>query len=137
MLEKLDSADVEGVMLLPTTSSSDQASNTTAASSKASKTAERDRIESRKRLAKLISTSMNTSSAMRKPRWRIETERESGVIASFSDQDVAPMRQIQVFRSAAYAVMFTVHLRTLLRAKKLEQKDKALRVSPCSLRVQQ
>lgn len=89
-----------------------------------------DRLESRKKLEALLSASLKNASggALRKPRWRLEAEAESDDVSPFEIQDTEAMEPLHIFRSAVLAVLHTVHLQKLLMAKKLAEKESAMRV---------
>lgn len=132
MLEKLDSDAVDDDMLLMLeTNDKTTAQQNLSGSGGASKDSQRDRTESRKRLASLMRASAD-GNAIRKPRWRLDMESENGAVSPFHEQDAEPMKQIQIFRSAGCAVLLVSHLRKLLRTKRLDQKGKAMRVSVSS-----
>ncbi|KAG3121551.1 hypothetical protein PI124_g258 [Phytophthora idaei] len=95
----------------------------------------RDRFESRKKLEALLSASLKNvgGGALRKPRWRLEAEAESEVSPFMSDAEA--MEPLQVFRSAVLSVLFVVNLREMLMAKKLAEKESAMRDFESMLRV--
>ncbi|GMF10532.1 unnamed protein product [Phytophthora lilii] len=97
----------------------------------------RDRLESRKKLEALLSASLKSASAgaLRKPRWRLETEGESDEVSPFEPSDDEVMEPLQIFRSAVIAIMYTVQLKNMLMAKRIAEKESAMRDFEAMLRV--
>lgn len=89
-----------------------------------------ERNESRKRMAELLSASVNSgSSVMRRPRWRLEMEAANGQISPYLDDDAAStMPPLQILRSAVRAVMALRRIESLFLERRAEAKDKAMQV---------
>ncbi|KAH7479484.1 uncharacterized protein KRP23_6274 [Phytophthora ramorum] len=117
---------------------SDATANTVSANTSTSNEQKaRERLESRKRLEALLNASLKNASsgALRKPRWRLESEAESDEVSPFGFQDAEAMEPLQIFRSAVRAVMYTLCLKKLLMNKKMAEKESAIRDFEAMLRV--
>ncbi|KAG6610309.1 uncharacterized protein IUM83_00901 [Phytophthora cinnamomi] len=97
----------------------------------------RDRLESRKKLEALLNASLKTASgtALRKPRWRLESGAESDDVSPFDLEEAEVMEPIQIFRASVLAVLYTVQLKNMLMAKKLAEKESVMRDFEAMLRV--
>jgi hypothetical protein len=141
-LEKLEEdegtpTDTPGSEMVDTSTKEKKGSEMVNANTKAGSSIARDRLESRKRLEALLSASLKNANggALRKPRWRLEADADSDAVSSFDNQDAEAMEPLQVFRSAVIAVLYTRHLNNLLMAKRLAEKESAMKDFEAMLRV--
>jgi hypothetical protein len=89
-----------------------------------------ERNESRKRMAELLSASVNNrSSIMRRPRWRLESETLNGQVSPYTDDaEAAIMPPLQILRSTVRAVTAVRRIESLFLERRAEAKDKAVQV---------
>ncbi|KAE9214759.1 hypothetical protein PF005_g9698 [Phytophthora fragariae] len=97
----------------------------------------RDRFESRKRFEALLSASLKNASgtALKRPRWRLESEAESDDVSPFELEEADVMDPVQIFRASVLAVLYTVQLKNMLMAKKIAEKENTMRDFEAMLRV--